>query len=115
MVFSREYLHFNYSLLSLNRHLPSYDSLTTLLINLTMKETHSGIDNQSRRQVNKGVLETTFRHPCYHHKDRSKRRPFVNPLYTRMRYGSVVNVLETVEYYAMQSITKKNIANFVKI
>ena len=51
------HLHFNSAVSSLYEHLLSYDSLTTLLINLTMEGTHSGINSHSRRQVNKGVLE----------------------------------------------------------
>lgn len=37
-------------------HLLSYESLTTLLISLTMEGTLSEINNQFRRQVNKRVL-----------------------------------------------------------
>ena len=39
-----------------HEHLPSYECLTTLLINLTMEGTLSEINSQYRRQVNKGVL-----------------------------------------------------------
>lgn len=51
-----EHLHLNQVFPSLHEHLPSYECLTTLLINLTMEGTLSEINSQFRRQVNKGVL-----------------------------------------------------------
>ena len=46
----------------IHEHLPSYDCLTTLLINLTMEGTLSEINSQFRRQVNKGVLRIVQRY-----------------------------------------------------
>ena len=51
------HLHFNQVLLSIYKNTcPSYEFLTTLLINLTMEGTLSEINNQFCRQVNKEVL-----------------------------------------------------------
>lgn len=52
-----EHLHLNQVFSSaVHEHLPSYECLTTLLINLTMEGTLSEINNQYRRQVNKRVF-----------------------------------------------------------
>lgn len=57
MVRFTEHLHFNQVFFStFTNTCPSYEFLTTLLINLTMEGTLSEINNQFCRQVNKGVL-----------------------------------------------------------
>ena len=57
MVRFTEHLHFNQVFSSIfTSTCPSYEFLTTLLINLTMEGTLSEINNQFCRQVNKGVL-----------------------------------------------------------
>ena len=57
MVRFTEHLHFNQVFSSVfTSTCPSYEFLTTLLINLTMEGTLSEINNQFCRQVNKGVL-----------------------------------------------------------
>ena len=53
---------FEYSLPSILEHLLGYESLTTLLITLTMEETLSEINSQFRRQVNKRVLRIVHRY-----------------------------------------------------
>ena len=57
MVRFTEHLHFNQVFSSIfTSTCPSYEFLTTLLINLIMEGTLSEINNQFCRQVNKGVL-----------------------------------------------------------
>lgn len=57
-----EHLHLNQVFPFIHEHLPSYECLTTLLINLTMEGTLSEINSQFRRQVNKGVLRTVHQY-----------------------------------------------------
>lgn len=58
-------MHLNDVFSGIYGHLLSYESLTTLLINLTMEGILSGINSQSRRQVNKGALQTARQYPCH--------------------------------------------------
>lgn len=59
-----EDLHFNQIFLSIYTNTcPSYEYLTTPLINLTMEGTLSEINNQLCRPVNKGVLRAVHQYP----------------------------------------------------
>ena len=65
MVRFTEHLHFNQVFSSVfTSTCPSYEFLTTLLINLTMEGTLSEINNQFCRQVNKGVLGIVQQYRC---------------------------------------------------